>query len=193
MNLTPIAGLERRHLHRLQGGGRLALRAVREAVLERNQRRGRTARGAAALESARARGSCTAPSISATAVGCRTVRPRQARFRIRLEEPRSSAASLRPASSRAPPARAVSLSPRLQGGGSGDGHPRPLVAAAPSAPINGVYGTSRPPGAPGDPASPGSGSRGREFEERRGSTSTLNAAVAASRPGGSGGAVWRTR
>ncbi|MCY4508969.1 MAG: hypothetical protein OXG35_18735 [Acidobacteria bacterium] len=41
MNLTPIAGLER-HLHRLQGDARLALRAVREAVLERN-RGGRTA------------------------------------------------------------------------------------------------------------------------------------------------------
>ena len=41
VNLTPIAGLER-HLHRLQGGARLALRAVREAVLERN-REGRTA------------------------------------------------------------------------------------------------------------------------------------------------------
>ena len=36
-----IAGLER-HLHRLQGDARLALRAVREAVLERN-REGRTA------------------------------------------------------------------------------------------------------------------------------------------------------
>ena len=34
MNLPPIAGLER-HLHRLQGA-RLALRAVREAVLEPN-------------------------------------------------------------------------------------------------------------------------------------------------------------
>ena len=41
VNLTPIAGLER-HLHRLQGDARLALRAVREAVLERN-REGRTA------------------------------------------------------------------------------------------------------------------------------------------------------
>ena len=40
VNLTPIAGLER-HLHRLQGDARLALRAVREAVLERN-REGRT-------------------------------------------------------------------------------------------------------------------------------------------------------
>ena len=36
VNLTPIAGLER-HLHRLQGDARLALRAVREAVLERNR------------------------------------------------------------------------------------------------------------------------------------------------------------
>ena len=41
VNLTPIAGLER-HLHRLQGDARLALRAVREAVLESN-REGRTA------------------------------------------------------------------------------------------------------------------------------------------------------
>ena len=41
VNLTPIAGLER-HLHRLQGEARLALRAVREAVLERN-REGRPA------------------------------------------------------------------------------------------------------------------------------------------------------
>ena len=41
VNLTPIAGLER-HLHRRQGDARLALRAVREAVLERN-REGRTA------------------------------------------------------------------------------------------------------------------------------------------------------
>ena len=41
VNLTPIAGLER-HLHRLQGDARLALRAVREVVLERN-RGGRTA------------------------------------------------------------------------------------------------------------------------------------------------------
>ena len=37
VNLTPIAGLER-HLHRLQGDARLALRAVREAVLGRNRR-----------------------------------------------------------------------------------------------------------------------------------------------------------
>ena len=37
----PIAGLER-HLHRLQGDARLALRAMREAVLERN-REGRMA------------------------------------------------------------------------------------------------------------------------------------------------------
>ena len=36
VNLTPIAGLER-HLHRLQGDARLALRAVREAVLERKR------------------------------------------------------------------------------------------------------------------------------------------------------------
>ena len=36
VNLTPIAGLQR-HLHRLQGDARLALRAVREAVLERNR------------------------------------------------------------------------------------------------------------------------------------------------------------
>ena len=35
VNLTPIAGLER-HLHRRQGDARLALRAVREAVLEHN-------------------------------------------------------------------------------------------------------------------------------------------------------------
>ena len=41
VNLTPIAGLKR-HLHRRQGDARLALRAVREAVLERN-REGRTA------------------------------------------------------------------------------------------------------------------------------------------------------
>ena len=41
VNLTPIAGLER-HLHRLQGDARLALRAVREAVLERD-REGRMA------------------------------------------------------------------------------------------------------------------------------------------------------
>ena len=41
VNLTPIARLER-HLHRRQGDARLALRAVREAVLERN-REGRTA------------------------------------------------------------------------------------------------------------------------------------------------------
>ena len=41
VNLTPIAGLER-HLHRLQGDARLALRAVREVVLERNHE-GRTA------------------------------------------------------------------------------------------------------------------------------------------------------
>ncbi len=41
VNLTPIAGLER-HLHRLQGDSRLALRAVREAVLDRN-REGRKA------------------------------------------------------------------------------------------------------------------------------------------------------
>ena len=40
-SVTPIAGLER-HLHRLQGDARLALRAVREAVLESN-REGRTA------------------------------------------------------------------------------------------------------------------------------------------------------
>ena len=38
VNLTPIAGLER-HLHRLQGDARLALRAVREAVMERNRGR----------------------------------------------------------------------------------------------------------------------------------------------------------
>ena len=43
VNLTPIAGLER-HLHRLQGDARLALRAVREAVLERNRER-RTSAG----------------------------------------------------------------------------------------------------------------------------------------------------
>ena len=36
VNLTPIAGLER-HLHHLQGDRRLALRAVREAVLQRNR------------------------------------------------------------------------------------------------------------------------------------------------------------
>ena len=36
VNLTPVAGLER-HLHRLQGDARLALRAVREAVLEGNR------------------------------------------------------------------------------------------------------------------------------------------------------------
>ena len=36
VNLTPIAALER-HLHRLQGDARLALRAVRETVLERNR------------------------------------------------------------------------------------------------------------------------------------------------------------
>ena len=36
VNLTPIAGLERR-LHHLQGDPRLALRAVREAVLQRNR------------------------------------------------------------------------------------------------------------------------------------------------------------
>jgi hypothetical protein len=36
VNLTPIAGLER-HLHHLQGDSRLALRAVREAVLQRNR------------------------------------------------------------------------------------------------------------------------------------------------------------
>ena len=36
VNLTPIAGLER-HLHHLQGDGRLALRAVREAVLHWNR------------------------------------------------------------------------------------------------------------------------------------------------------------
>ena len=41
VNLTQIAGLER-HLHRRQGNARLALRAVREAVLELN-RKGRTA------------------------------------------------------------------------------------------------------------------------------------------------------
>ena len=41
VNPTPIAGLER-HLHRLQGDARLALRAVREGVLER-KRGGRTA------------------------------------------------------------------------------------------------------------------------------------------------------
>ena len=36
VNLTPIAGLER-HLHHLQGDPRLALRAVREAVLQHNR------------------------------------------------------------------------------------------------------------------------------------------------------------
>ena len=36
VNLTPIAGLERRLRH-LQGDARLALRAVREAVLQRNR------------------------------------------------------------------------------------------------------------------------------------------------------------
>ena len=36
VNLTPIAGLER-HLHHLQGDPRLALRAVREAVVQRNR------------------------------------------------------------------------------------------------------------------------------------------------------------
>ena len=36
VNLTPIAGLER-HLHHLQGDSRLALRAVREAVLKGNR------------------------------------------------------------------------------------------------------------------------------------------------------------
>ena len=36
VNLTPITGLER-HLHHLQGDPRLALRAVREAVLQRNR------------------------------------------------------------------------------------------------------------------------------------------------------------
>ena len=36
VNLTPITGLER-HLHHLQGDARLALRAVREAVLQRNR------------------------------------------------------------------------------------------------------------------------------------------------------------
>ena len=41
VNLTPIVGHEG-HLHRLQGDARLALRAVREAVLESN-REGRTA------------------------------------------------------------------------------------------------------------------------------------------------------
>ena len=39
VNLTPIAGLER-HLHHLQGDPRLALRAVREAVLEYNRGEG---------------------------------------------------------------------------------------------------------------------------------------------------------
>lgn len=39
VNLTPIAGLER-HLHHLQGDARLALRAVREAVLEHNRAEG---------------------------------------------------------------------------------------------------------------------------------------------------------
>ena len=38
VNLTPIAGLER-HLHRRQDDARLALRTVREAVLERNRER----------------------------------------------------------------------------------------------------------------------------------------------------------
>ena len=41
MNLTPIADLER-HLQRRQGDARLAVRAVHEAVLDRN-REGRTA------------------------------------------------------------------------------------------------------------------------------------------------------
>ena len=36
VNLTPIAGLER-HLHHLQGDARLALRAVREAVVRKNR------------------------------------------------------------------------------------------------------------------------------------------------------------
>ena len=36
VNLTPIAGLERR-LHHLQGDARLALRAVRESVLRHNR------------------------------------------------------------------------------------------------------------------------------------------------------------
>ena len=36
VNLTPIAGLER-HLHHLQGDPRLALRAVREAVVQKNR------------------------------------------------------------------------------------------------------------------------------------------------------------
>ena len=57
VNLTPIAGLER-HLHRLQGDTRLALRAVREAVLERN-REGETACSGASVprpDSARRRG-----------------------------------------------------------------------------------------------------------------------------------------
>ena len=35
VNLTPISGLER-HLHHLQGDARLALRAVREAVMRCN-------------------------------------------------------------------------------------------------------------------------------------------------------------
>ena len=39
VNLTPIAGLER-HLHHLQGDPRLALRAVREAVLQRSEAAG---------------------------------------------------------------------------------------------------------------------------------------------------------
>ena len=41
VNLSPIAGLERR-LHHLQGDSRLALRAVRESVLQHN-REGRAA------------------------------------------------------------------------------------------------------------------------------------------------------
>ena len=36
VNLTPVGGLER-HLHHLQGDPRLALRAVREAVIQKNQ------------------------------------------------------------------------------------------------------------------------------------------------------------
>lgn len=36
VNLTPIAGLER-HLHHLQGDPRLALRAIREAVVQKNR------------------------------------------------------------------------------------------------------------------------------------------------------------
>ena len=36
VNLTPISGLER-HLHRVQGNPQLALRAVREAVMRRNE------------------------------------------------------------------------------------------------------------------------------------------------------------